>query len=348
MKKVGNLTFHNAYNYGAALQTYALQKVIISFGLDSEIIDYRSAGVFKRNTLKNIYYFFTLSNPFKRAKLFKDFHQKYLKISKEKYNSINDMKNIADKYDYFILGSDQIWNEKLTNGIDPVYFGKFNNNRSNISYAASVGRNTISEDEKVRLNEYVRYVDHISVREESAINFFENSSVECVLDPTLLLDYTEWNKVESNNLQNEKYILIYGLENNRFLDEIAIKLSDNNTSIKEISPYYRYNKSIIKPVGPIGPREFIEYIHKADIVITDSFHGLVFSILFQKEFYAVPPKNDSVRMTSLLNKLKINRMIFNESDLKKVEKIDYEESMINLRIERENSINFLKKALLLV
>lgn len=343
MKEAGILTFHNAENFGAALQAFALQETIKKFDYNCEIIDYRNKGVFKRNSLKNIYYLGTFQNPIKNYFQYKRFRDLYLNLSKNNYRDISIFQKDSSKYQVIFFGSDQIWNPDLSNGFDDFYFGNFASSAKKIAYAASVGKDSISNDELEQLNKKLNNFDSVSVREESIANLL-NGDVKSLLDPCLLLSKSEWENFFPDKPKEKNYILVYQLHKNDFPLTLAKSLSDRlNKKVLVITPYYIKQKNFKKLIA-INPAEFINYFLHADHVITDSFHGTSFSILFEKHFYVVLPSVKTKRLKSILNKLNLLDRIIDDIP-NELQKINYTDVQNLLSKERELSINFIKRNL---
>ena len=212
MKKIGILTFHCAHNYGAVLQCYALQETLKKMGHDVEVIDYRPQyllspyAVFNINRIKS-------NNPLKiikrsiretillgvRLKRYYTFYQ-FIK-NKLSLSSRITKYNIPESYDVYIMGSDQIWNPKITEGFDPVYFGNFNfqkGSKKYISYAASMEANELNNQAKNTYKKFLKNFDSISVRENQLAELLQplsEKNIETVLDPTLLADNQIWDNI---------------------------------------------------------------------------------------------------------------------------------------------------------
>lgn len=357
--KIGILTFHNAVNYGAVLQAYALSTFIRTrLSKECEVIDYTC------EKFKNNYKIFKIYNRslkgfisslvktpsvYSKNRKFKLFMKKNVKLSKEKYN----IQNISDAntvYNCFITGSDQVWNLELTN--DNTYFLDFVSPENiKLAYAASCGKSILSstatKKNKIGLKQY----KYISVRENSLKDYLSNSlnlTVQKVLDPVFLIEAQEWSKlIQEKSKKREKYILVY-LLHEKSIYSIAEKIakvknlritSIQNNFSKPIDAEYKLN---------CGIEEFLELIKNAEYVITDSFHGAAFSIIFRKQLRIVLKKEHSElnsRIESLIKDFKLESFLV--SDDSKIElltmKKDYDESIINKKISQ--SKNLLKNML---
>lgn len=345
MPSAGIITFHNAENYGAALQTYALKKTLENYGCDTRVIDYRNRGVYIRNMMKNAYYFVTGQNPLKNRRAFRSFQNNYLNLTEEIYRNVSDFEKDSTRFDFLFFGSDQIWNPDLSDGFDDIYFGQFRSFAKKIAYAASFGRDNITSDEQVIINRLLSQFDAVSVREETMLPLIDHEA-ECVLDPCMLLSAEEWNKIESQNIECENFILIYQLHVIRELLPFAKKLAqEKNLKIAIISPYPMLNiDHSIQKVGKISPRAFLAYFRQADMVLSDSFHGTIFSIIYEKPFYVFLPSEKTNRITSLLNKLNLSDRLFVENQASD-HQIDYRDVNARLDAEINRSLAFIHRNL---
>lgn len=365
MKKVGMLTFHNAHNYGAMLQAYALQNNINKEN-KATIINYINPVIEKQYKLIRLYnqnvkkFIKGLCSDILMFPVNLRRYNSFQKFMKEKYNlssrvnTQEEIECIAKKYDTIIVGSDQIWNLGITNGLSNIYTLNFNNESNKISYAASVGdANQIIKNEelfKIKLNN----LNYISVREEDAqknLNNIINKDINVVLDPTLLMKKEEWdNEIKKIKSCDEKYILAYVVEADEQYIKIVNELS-KKTGLKIIhfgkrNPGY---KNVLKTAYTEGPLEFINYIKNAEYVVATSFHATVFSIIYNKKFFIIPHKKTGARVTNILNKLGISGRTFYSLD--EFSNIDYnfETDWYNvnkkLEEERNKSIEWLENAI---
>ena len=199
MKKIGITTFQGAYNYGAILQAYALQKTLSDIGNDVKIINYYNENIYdqyrtfrkKHHGLSSaikifIYDVYLWSIKSRRNKNFKKFISDNINLTDKKYEKA-EIEKMA--FDVIVTGSDQVWNKNITSGLDDIYTLNIENSAKKISYAASIGDNKILEDNKSEYKEKLQKLDLISVRETSTKPILEkviNRKVDVVLDPTLL------------------------------------------------------------------------------------------------------------------------------------------------------------------
>ena len=364
---IGIITFSSAHNYGAMLQTYALQTILEMMGFQVDIINFRPP------VIDNIY------NPFKkiRGRLF-DFkfykqraglHIKHrYKIKKFKnfemfmennlnitrpYKTFNELRLANLNYDFFIAGSDQIWNSDLTKILNPSYFLKFAPKKSKkITYGASMGKKTVNEFEIPLFKHYLKNIDSISVREKVSIDSLSkctSKQIETVIDPTLLLKKEDYNLLKNDmDLNNKKYIFVYALEYNEDLIKIAEKVSkDENLPVIFNRPYKKFSKQI-RSVPYIGPSEFLGLVNNARYIITNSYHGLIFSIIYNKKFVAIPNTKTPARMEELATNLNVlDALFYSSNNFNNIQdiKIDYEKVEKNLENLKNESLLFLEKSL---
>ena len=283
---------------------------------------------------------------------FNKFIDSNLKMTK-KYNSIDELRNDPPPKDVYITGSDQVWNPEITKGLSDIYTLNFGSDKTNrISYAASIGNNTLGkEDYKGKVSK----IDYISVREETAKKLLQpliNKPINVVLDPTLLIDKNGWEEsFDLDDKEKEPYILTYHVAEYPEYVKIINELS-KKTGLKVITFEKRKKNSynnILRCAYSDGPEEFVRLIKNAKYVVTTSFHATVFSIIFHKKLFVVPHNTTGSRMLDLLNKLGLsNRAFYTLEEFKKFnydEEIDYKKVEKILEIERNKSLTFLQNAL---
>lgn len=222
------------------------------------------------------------------------------------YNSQN-INTISEQFDCCITGGDQMWNPMW---YDKNFYLKFSN-KKNIAYSCSVGKDILTNDDERKILEGIKNIDHISVREKNILKWCEQQNVkaELVCDPVFLLSKEEWENFAINDLNiNNNYLFAYLLGDDEKERIQARKLADRLCIDLVLIPHVkrRYNKydENIADYAPIGinPKEFIGLIKNADYIVTDSFHGTAFSIIFEKKFVSISrfKKND---VNSLSNRI---------------------------------------------
>lgn len=358
--KIGILTFHNAYNAGAVLQTFALQSFLSSLGHDVEVLDYRNKKIEeryklfsfrsmpKRNPIRFVKY---LLNRIYRKRMYYLFRcdvDKYLRIS-PKINNFLDI--YKQEKDLIVIGSDQLWNNSLTGYNDPFYWAEFTQSGRTkaITYAICMNSDTISEEDVNYIRHNISNFSAISVRETPLADFLSNLTemdIHVSLDPTLMINRNVWTRMPiiDKKPTSQKYVCVYAiLERAKVIDE-ARKLASSNgfqlivmEPIADVSLFNnRYN-----PATLLG---FISAIANAEYVVTSSFHGLAFSIIFHKEVFVFGDSGKNERMRSLLDKLGIMDH-FVVSGIYPRHRIDYQEVERILNVQRNDSQNYLINAI---
>lgn len=333
-------------NYGGILQGYALKRQLEIMGIDVIQVNYQLIDKNRdmKKIIKNFVYY-------GRNKKFKKFKEKYFKLTPQ-INNIDDLKKQNIRVNAFVAGSDQIWNQQIPMKDRKVFFLDFASKEKRIAYAASVGRETVEEEEKEQISKWLNNLDFISIREKTGVDLYSkltNKKIENVLDPTLLLSDEEWRKITNNKrITNEKYIFSYTLgAEQKVLDNIEEISEKLNMGIVEIS-YKKNFKNEIKNVNDAGPSEFVGLIKNSNYVLTNSFHGMVFSILNKKQFFVFTRGKMNSRIYDLLDILDLKSRIIDGENINTIdlnEKINYNKVFKILEIERRKSIKFLKEAL---
>ena len=367
MKRIATITFHASYNYGSNLQAYALQeyvKKITNNKCDYKVINLRTntqkemyKNCFEKNNLKDriksLMFFAEKKNLMKKQEYFEDFINQKLQLTKE-YNSLEELKNEKWNYDYYVAGSDQLWNLRARD-FDWANYLEFINNGKKISYAASFGHKaqTWNDEDKKRVKENLLNFDCISVREQGSFNNVKeltDISPEMHIDPTMLLTKEEWESlIPKEKIYNGKYIFLYNLKGKDYL-KLANKISQELKMPVVVSTYLNKYEIIygFKRMYATGPIEFLNLIKNAELVLSSSFHGTIFSILLQKPFFALNGIKD-FRINTLLEKMNLqDRSIEIENYKEKCKnayKISFLESEKLLEEERKKSEIYLKKAL---
>lgn len=348
MKKIGIATFHFADNYGAVLQCFALQKVINNFPTcEAEIINYIPVGYQYPKRWKSIYE----QNQFReKRKKFENFLIKYCSLNTKKEDYI-----LGLDYDICCVGSDQVWN---TSGLMTEYFlPNINKSVRKISYAASVG---VSVDSprflKLWFEKYVKEFDFISVREYEHVETISNlckKSCSCVVDPTLLLSKEDYELLIPNSSKKEPFVFFYWLTHDNDLmrgveltNTIARKYNlEIIHSIYDAPQNMFANKSECMFYDSI--EEFLWLIKNADFVVTNSYHGTIFSMIFQRPFYTFIVESMRSRIDTLLVNIDLKNHIVDsyigvEQIKKQVINLDSQKKFVE---KRKESLCYLKRAI---
>lgn len=370
VKKVAVVTFHRAHNFGSVLQTYALQEYVKELGkeagtdIEYTVIDFYTEEqeelykVYKSgfNIKKFIKNAFVLQNA-KALKMkhrkFKDFISENFNVT-ERYRNTEEVKLNVPLADYYISGSDQIWNVRAKDFAD-VYYLDFVNQGKKISYAASFGPLKIDWDQydKQKYTQLLQEYDAISVREQgSADNVEHLTGNQCSIniDPTLLLASEHWRKIQSDvDYKDGQYILMYCLEPSKqqlkMADAISKKLKLPIVILRYNNKNDMFNHYVKKYDS--GPKDFLAYIDHAALVLSSSFHGTAFSLIYHKPFYVFNGMKDN-RISSILLKTGMTERSlehFEEIERVTLDKPDDKVIEALLNEERSASRMYLRRAL---
>ena len=357
MKKFGIMTFHFSDNYGAVLQCYALRTAINSIpDCTAEIINYnpgRKYAWYTDDILQKKY--------LEKLDKYYRFNRDDNGITEEQFNNIAELEQ--EKYDGFIVGSDQVWNTAFS-FFNTAYLLDFaDSNKRKIAYAASVG--LAVESPRLKRDVFEKNIpqfDYLSVREKTHKDFigsFTDKNVEAVLDPTMLLESHNYDELikdvemEKSTEVEGDYIFFYYLkhDNKTPLACSFVNMLSRKYNLKVVHFYVDMPEHVFKNEDKSfyfdGPKEFLWYIKHAKIVVTNSFHGTVFSILYHKPFYTYIVKSMESRVVDLLSTLDVSdRIIRGYKPLGEVTfDIDFESVEKKLAKEREKSLRFLREAL---
>ncbi len=365
--KIGIMSMQRVVNYGSFLQAYGLKKVLETMGHNVEFVDYKAEhSIVKKinenqeNTfLKNIKRVINMLSP-----SYREYRQEQLKINKsfDEFISVFENKylkelgidknyNYLPNVDVLIIGSDEVFNctqPENNIGFSKQLFGYDNNAKKLISYAASFGYTTIDKLKEFHIENEVGYYlskfDAISVRDKNSKYIVESlTGMNCVehIDPVLLYDFQE---VDYINISIENYIVVYAYSdrlNENEISEIKKFAKKNNKKIISLGYYQTFCDDYILA----KPLEVLAYIRDADYVITDTFHGTVFSIKYQKKFGTIIRDSNRNKIEDLLSKFNLlSREIIDLHDISNIILGDLNEKDILdvLNKERAKSINYLK------
>lgn len=320
----GILTFHCSDNYGAMLQAYGLKQYLCDMGIKTEIAAYEPPFLTGRHwwfpyvpqrsgawlgVLCGLYsgWKMNLSRKqdfFRLRSKMKEFRKKYLlNVGQKRIFFARQLRTLP--YSRYLLGSDQIWNPDITCGLRNAYFGAFKNKRKEkvIAYAASLGGSALSSEYDQEFAKLLCHVDVISLREAEAVPYvkqFCEKPLEVVLDPVFLLKPEKWKRIEFLP-KRSGYILLYLTEPNEELISYIKNLSrDRGLPIVELKANAGVTDESFEAERTAGPAEFLGLIHKADYVVTNSFHATAFSIIYQKQFMVFLHTNRGARLRNIL------------------------------------------------
>lgn len=355
------MTFHTALNFGAVLQTFALYKTIKDKGDQVRVIDYRAPFNERRFAPKPLSYFFnvrTIYNmlfrngyEFYYKEGFVNFLNKYIEFTEPLYNE-NELAKMNDRFDSFISGSDQVWNLACTEGDTMYYLPFVNDSNKRNAYAASIGYTQLPEAKKEIYKQLIESFNNISIRESSGVSIVKSltgKDAELVLDPTLLLQREQWANIADLSLvpPKSKYMLIYVMSEDKLLLNEAQKIAKQK-SLEVIYISQRLFKlKNAKNLRNVTPEQWVGLFLKADFVVTNSFHGLAFSVNLNRQFITkfIPRSIANSRIQTVLDLLGLHDRCMNCENYTPDKFIDY--TLINntLNSYRKTSQEFLDKIL---
>lgn len=359
-KKIAKLTWLHNGNYGTVLQAFALQKYLEKNGFDVTDIDYKASlttkllnwwknknsiklfvGKFKELKHKDNQYEKKFND---RAKKFDDFMKQNMKLT-TLCRSPQDLKEISDKFDIFICGSDQIWSPALMNPV--FYFDFVDSEKIKIAYAPSFGVVNTTEKKKEQIKGYIEKFKYLSVREtqgQTFINQLIDKDVPVEVDPTMLIDKCEWEKYAKDVSIKEPFIFCYLLtENETYLQEIRRISKEKGLKVVIIPTAKGPFDTGFEQIIDAGPAEWLGYIKNAELVCTDSFHGCIFSSIFNREFILFKRFSDTSKASENSRVYTLTKMLYledrlidekNISNIEKLAEIDF--SAVNEIIRQES------------
>ena len=359
-KKAAFITIHVGANFGSVLQSIATAEVINSLGVEPMLINYIPDRVTYRRTFKNIFSGLVpfiknmafLPNTIRNKRIYGSFLKKHCRTSSPIYDN-DDFAAKCPVADYYITGSDQVWNSKHNEGFnDRYYFAQTPDHAVRISFASSIGETELSEEHTARIKSLLNRYKAISVREVSAKHLIEGMGLQAthLLDPTFMLNKEGWEPYMSQRKVKEEYLLIYTPYNTvdkKPIFDAARKIAkEKGLKVVTFSWDWRKDKMADKTITYASPGDFLSLMYHADYVVTNSFHGTAFSINLNKQFSVFMPSAFSTRITSIIELCNLqDRMVFDRFELEKAKtSIDYSRVNKILDIERAKSIDFLKKA----
>ena len=354
--KAGIVSLYGTFNYGNRLQSYASQEILRELGFDTEVIYVQPQKEYFREFGKKVYFSKQLRRllrpgtiavqKYRRQRAFEEFNSKY--IITRRYSAVHQIKDA----DFFVLGSDQVWNPKRYNAVKKeLFFLNFTESKKKVCLSPSFGLSEIPNEWKLYFAEHLLTFPRISVREESGARIVKNltgKEAEVLVDPTLMIDPQKWRKIERHpwgvNTESD-YILNY------FLGAVPEKARINSTDVanKTGASIYDLMDASTGNLYTSGPSEFLYLIDHASLVQTDSFHACIFSFLFGKPFllYAREGKDPDMlsRIETLFNTFDLARKYVGSGSENDLFECDYDTGYRRLLIEREKAIAFLKESM---
>ena len=366
--KIGLITLHCALNYGAVLQATALYNTLEEISPNTDLLNFRQPHICsivdhtrksELTNLRNLLRYIVKGRMIRSKKNnFDLFLSNHITNITDECNTFDELQKYCGKnpYDVIVCGSDQIWNPYITH-FESAFFLKFANADSKkISFAASIGQDKIKEDGIRFISENISEIDTISVREESAVEILRQAGVEKAvsvnLDPVFFLKSEEWEKKEipvKLGPRFKNYILVYRLTDNPLMDKVLKELTEK-TGMPCVAITERLGKIpfITKKFTSVGPGEFLYLMNNADYVVTDSFHGICFSMIFRKKLIAISNLARNTRIVNLLSKTGMSEGLVNQNEEKAfIPEVDYEKKyaycMEIIEEERKKNLDYLKE-----
>lgn len=363
--KIGILTFHKSINYGSSLQAVALYNVLKNNNYNVELIDYEPL-IYKKiygflYVPSNIKEFCIMLSKFLlfiplviQKQNFIKFNSRYSKTSQEKYYFGDENTDKLRKYNTIIVGGDQVWNLRVADA-DPIFFLPKKSNYKKITYSVSINNTNFTEDRyKDKLKEWINDFSYISIRENSGLkkinNYLKINKVQNTdLDSTFLLNKDFYYRIMTpNRIIKKDYIFVYCISyyddtykaatyiSNKLNIPVYTILSTRN--IYTLARIKRNGTKIIK--YKTSPSDFLNIINNASFVLTNSFHGLAFSIIFEKQFFAIKnyKNNQSIadeRVHNIIEQFGLNDRYKSAEEIKNLPAFDFiDYSKINSKIEK--------------
>lgn len=359
-------------NYGSMLLTYATQKLLEAKDFDVEILNYSRQSLQEAISFKELLHALAVrdgsknkpaivrfamaialySSEMTMAKVVKDFMDKYINISPIRYLNEESLLNNTPEADIYCTGGDQMWNEQCNfhKTLREFYLTFAPKDKPKVSFSTSIGKEQFDEWELPEVLPLLKEYDLISVREANTKPYFDSLGINNVyhlIDPTLLLPKEKWKEIIAPRQIKEDYILLYEISRKGNLTACAKKLARRTgKKLVRINRYaldkIRVGKSILCPT----PEEWLSLFCHADAVVTNSFHGVVFSTIFERQFVLVPGANPT-RLENMMKTLGISgRSCTDPAKVLEVYKtpIDYSEVDKHLTEERKKFDEFFEKA----
>lgn len=362
--KVVNITLHAINNYGSVFQALATEHLFEKMGCEVETIDYiretaQSKSILHILKLKNISWkdkakvilLKLLPYQRKRSKVLNGFRQNYLHLTSKKYRSDADLEKDPPLADVYCTGSDQTWNTVCQGDVPKAFFLHFvPEGKKKISLSASFGISTLPDKDKKEVKELLKTYDSISVRESVGIDILKELGIEgtLVADPTLAVDAVFWSDFAAPRMFQEDYMLAYQLNGNSIFTHYMKAFAENKgiklvllRSVKDT----RVDNGVV--LTSPTPQEWLSLFKYAKYVLTDSFHGTVFSLIFHRDFMNIMPPKYSSRIESIQKVTGLeSRTVKDYDDFSYCDNpIDYAQIDPILEKYRQETMAFLREAL---
>ena len=374
MKKIGILTLSASDNCGSLLQAYALQTVLQDRGYDVEIIDFTTPisekmyRIFHPGYISSPKMFFgqiiRYKDLIKQKRDYQQFRQERLRLTEQRYSSIDGLRTIDGKYEAIVCGSDQIWNPEITEGFQDGYFCAFPKKGGTeircVAYAASIGSERLEEKYEKAFSRLLSNFDAVSLREPCSAAFvgrLYGKEIQTVLDPVFLLEREEWEAFLKNlpgkkcSDRKRKYIALYYTEYNPsmagYLERLEERTGLGTLILKPQRQMHVWSRGAEYAVCH-DPLEFLHGLFHAEYVVTNSFHGTAMSILFHKKFAVFSHQTRGARIRDVLKAAHLeNRLAQEARDADRMEeRIDWDEVDRALEIPKRESVKFIRESIL--
>ena len=365
---IRTITCHHAFNHGAMLQAFALVHYLQSLGHDVQVIDYSPyympgnpkvnfkwvPGRFDYFGVRELYRFAKYrQNKYtqKRQNAIESFYETCIPVTTNRYDTVERLRDNPPKADVYIAGSDQIWNTTFPNGKDAAFYLDFGSPKRKISYAASFATRELEPGTEEFVKHQLKNFDAISVREQSGKSLLNSLGFDgqLVVDPVFLLNREHWDQFDTDSDElNEEYILTYDFEPKKSaIRSIAKRLADYYSckifTVTSLPSLFCYAD---KSYFTCGPEMFVRLIKHARCIVSNSFHGTAFSIMYGKNFFVLDRRDGlNTRMQDLLNRYNLSdRLVDNSvSDDRLFKNINYDIVFNKLHDDINESKSFLQQ-----
>lgn len=378
-KNMVGLVSVSIHNYGSLLQTYAMQKTLDKLGIQNEIILFKSNPVkqfyrifnfpflkmklklYQRKITTRLFYHEIYKGTVIRDKEFMTFKKEYCRFTNQ-ITSREVLNRLGNEYSAVVLGSDQVWNPANLE-MDFYTLNFVPQKKTKVAFAPSFGVSSIPQKQKEATKAYLNRIQYISCREIAGTKIVKELTgreVPVVCDPTALLSRDDWNEIRSDKQYLDgKYIFCYFLGANskhrKFAEEVKQKTGYKIVALQHLDEFVKEDLKFgdVTPYD-VGPQDFINLISRAEIVLTDSFHGTMFSIYYHKQFFTfsrfADEKKESTnsRILSILSLMNLSeRKLTAEEEVEEClsKTINWDDVQDRLNSFRKASLEWLKKSL---
>lgn len=350
-KKVAIITTHHFPNYGNKLQNFALQTILQNIGCQVETINdarsYPDMTSYVANWKALLHYIsgFRERPSHKKILKFIKWSRKYIIYSSTRIKKNGDEKGLEKKYDYFVVGADQIWNPEVPIFSNSFGFAAFARKEQKIAYAPSLGVSEMPKERKEEYRDYLKDWKTLSCREQEGAEIIESltgKKVPVMPDPTILMTREEWKNIAAKPLMQESYAVLYTLRHLKDYDFNRIK------SEVESKGWKLYVLDAYNGNDNLGPDEFLSLFYHSEAVYTDSFHGSVFAILFHRPLAVLHLEDGTKDKISRIRTLFTNCGIQHDNfphTINKYFELNWDEIDANISQKRNEGIDYLKRNL---